>query len=157
MTRITTQFHLSDLPKEVLAKVKAAPNPHMAYEIISKTGDDIDNNFATARNTLERLGVISTQNGAIEIVDDQVMQDEGITDEMGELTPMGQQLAGIDRNEVPQQQPQQAAPQDDMGMDMGGDEEMDTEDELSLESLSFFKSINDSADLLEDVKKFTGK
>lgn len=151
MTRIVQSLHLSDIQKEFLAKVKAAPNAHMAYSTIASTEGEIGQNFANARDTLAKLGIVEVRDGEIEIINDQILADEGLTDESGELTEFGQQLAYIDRREIKdqQQQPQQqdAAGGEDLGMDMG-------EEELPMESLSLFRKINDQAELLEQINRF---
>lgn len=143
MTRIVQSLHLSDIQKEFLAKVKAAPNPHMAYSTIASTEGEVGQNFANARDTLAKLGVVEVRDGEIQIVNDQILADEGITDEMGELTDFGQQLAFIDRSEIKGQQQQQQQPE------AGGED-----DQLSLESLSLFRKINDQAELLEQINGF---
>ncbi len=146
MTRILTTIHLSDIQKEVLAKVKAAQSPQMAWETIQRSSANIDNNFAAARDVLGNLGLLKVGEDEIEVTDKglEVMNDENLTDEMGEMTDEGRQLADIDRSEkpAPAGQQQQAAPlEEDMGMGDEGMEDMD----LGLESFNLLKSINEDA------------
>jgi hypothetical protein len=149
MTQILTTIHLSDIQKELLAKVKAAPNSIVAHELISNTADNVDDNFVKAKETLKQLGIVKEIGNSIEITEKglEVLTDENIIDESGELTEFGRQLADIDRNEISSQQPNQQ--QNDMGMeDPMGDGELPP-----MESFSLLKSINNEIDLLENINK----
>lgn len=172
MTRIIQSVHLSDIQKEVLAKIKASPNPHLAWEAISNAEDDIDNNFAAAKQMLVDLQLVIDDNDGLEVTQKglEVMADEGLADESGELTPDGQQVAGISRDEVvqPGQQQQEQPPgedpmgatgNDELGLGDDGEfgEEM-PEDEVeppmeSIKSLSMIKMLNEDAALLDEIRK----
>lgn len=143
MSKVISSFHLSDVQRELLAKIKAAPNPHVAFAVTTTVGDAMDSNFAQARDTLAQLGVLSVTDGNIEIVNDQVLKDEGIVDDMGELTPEGQQLA-FANTEQPQQAPAEAPAEE-------------TGDDLSLEGISLFREIDSNAKLMEQIASFNKK
>ena len=155
MARVLTTLHLSDIQKEVLCKVKASANPQLAWEEISGAADTVDDNFATSRDLLGNLGLLTVGDGTLEVAEqgEQVMKDENLTDESGELTEEGRALADIPRGEGEKQE--QAAAQapapggeEDMGMGMppegGGEEEMG----LPLESLKLIRSLQDEAELV---------
>ena len=156
MTRILSTIHLSDIQKEVLAKVKAAPNSHMAWEVIQNTESSIDDNFAGARDALADLGLLDVQDGTVEITQlgQEQMTKENITDETGELTDSGNELAGQDRNEIKDPAAQQGGDMggDDMDMDMG----MGEEDPFA-ESFALLRSLNSEADFLQEQKRLSKK
>mgnify|MGYP006928188645 CR=1 FL=1 len=162
MTRILSTIHLSDIQKEVLAKVKAAPNSHMAWEVIQNTESSIDDNFAGARDALADLGLLDVQDGTVEITQlgQEQMTKENITDETGELTDSGNDLAGQDRNEIKDPAAQQGDDMgDDMDMGMGGDD-MDMgmgEEDPFAESFALLRSLNSEADFLQEQKRLSKK
>ncbi len=152
MARIITTLHLSDIQKEVLAKIKAAQNPHMAFEVIQSVNSDIDNNFVSARDTLGNLGLLYVADGELEITEkgEEEMTRENLTDETGALTEFGQQLATIDRSEKPAlSTPQpQVNQSDDMDIEM---DDMDMEEDPFKESFSLIKDVNKYSSILKDL------
>lgn len=144
---MTPTLHLSDIQKELLAKVKAAPNPHMAYTTVADAANNIEQNFSSARDTLNKLGIITVKNGEITINDESVLSDEGIIDELGELTDIGKHLAYIDRREVKNDQSLDRSEQ-------SNENPTAIANEPPMESLSLFRTINDKAELIEQIKNF---
>lgn len=140
MTRILTTIHLSDIQQEVLAKVKAAPTPHVAWSTIAVSAEAFDQNFAAARDVLGNLGLLNVGDGTLEITDKglEVMNDENLTDEMGELTDQGRALADIPRDEAPTQQNVPSAEQPASDQELGG---------LPMESMTLVRAINENANL----------
>lgn len=137
MTRILTTLHLSTIQKQVLAKVKAAANPKMAWEEIIKVSNEFDRNFATARDVLGNLGVLEVGDGELTITPkgEQAMVSANITDETGQLTDEGQQLASANTQGNQQQQTNNTnmGGLDSMGGDMS---------EFPTESISLFREIH---------------
>lgn len=82
--------------KAVLAKIKAAATPKTAAADISKTS-----NLAAARDMLERLGMIELNDDGATLTDDgeQVLLDQNLADESGQLTPEGEKAAFGDKPE----------------------------------------------------------
>lgn len=143
MARILTTVHLSDLQKEVLAKVHAAPTPQVAWEEISGAAAIVDDNLAAARDVLGNLGLMVVGDGTLEVTPngEEVMKDENLIDDMGELTEQGQELAGINRD-AGEQKPggeEQPAPEPEMG----GEEDLG----LPMESLTLLRSIHEDAEV----------
>lgn len=134
MARILTTIHLSDIQKEVMAKVKTAPTEQVAWEEISNTASEIDQNFAAARDMLGDLGLLTIGDGELSVTDkgEEVMKDENLVDEMGELTDEGLALADTERGEHPPE----------------GIEGFPTE------SLSLLRTIHEDAKAYEHMKKF---
>lgn len=101
--RILTTIHLNDIQKEVLAKTKAAPTPQVAFEEIAGKPERIDDNFASARDALVDLGLLTQGEGALEVTDEglEVMKDENIVDDMGNFTEEGDELVGRERGKEP--------------------------------------------------------
>ena len=146
MTRILTTLHLSNIQKEVLAKVKASPNGHIAWEEITKASENFDQNFSSARDVLGNLGLLKVGEGTLEITEkgEEVMRDENIVDDMGELTDNGRQLSSINRTE-----PSSETRTSDVGSsssDVGGG--------LPMESFGLLRGINESSNELERIKSF---
>lgn len=145
MARILTTVHLSDIQKEIMAKVKVAPTEQVAWEEISKAASDIDQNFASARDMLGNLGLLYVGDGELSVTDkgEKVMQDENLVDETGELTDDGLALADIERAERPEQP--EAPPN---GLELPGDEVPPPEgiEDFPAESFQLLRAVN------EDVK-----
>lgn len=146
MTRILTSIHLSDIQKEVLAKVKAAPNTTMAWEEIIGVSADVDNNYAAARDVLGNLGLLKVGDGELEVTQkgEEVMKDSNLIDDMGELTDVGRELASNNTQQA--QQSAQPNPPAEDNFDMGGGD-MDGNDmggmgDFSLESISLIRELN---------------
>jgi hypothetical protein len=117
--RLLSAVHPTTNQKRVLAKILAAPTPTVAGAEISK-----DANLVAARNMLMKLGVISFANNEATLTDrgTQIAAEENISDQAGQLTPAGQQLAYTNSRDKPDSdqasgtQPQQSAP--DTSLDM---------------------------------------
>lgn len=155
MARVLTTLHLSDIQKEVLAKVKAAPTPHLAWDEISGSATDVDENLATARDVLGNLGLLSVGDGVLEVTPkgEEVMKDENLIDDMGELTDTGRELADIERDPGEQEPTARAAqqpPQDQVG---GGDEF----EGIPMESFKLIKSVYEDAKVKEQLKLLEAK
>lgn len=107
MTRILTTLHLSDIQKQVLAKVKASPNPQIAWEEISSAANDVDENYAAARDILADLGLLQVGEGTIDLTDKglQSLKDANLVDDMGELTDEGTKLAAVGNEDDEAQRP----------------------------------------------------
>lgn len=139
MARILTTIHLSDIQKEVLAKVKASPTSQVAWEEVTNAAHDVDQNFAAARDVLGNLGLLEVGDGTLEVTNkgEDVMRDENLTDDMGELTDEGRTLASIDRAAIPNQP---EAPPD------GANPNQDEFGGLPMESLSLIRDLNERAE-----------
>ena len=173
MTRVITTIHLSDIQKEVLCKVQASPNPQIAWETIADTESKVDDNFSAAKDILGKLGLLNVGEGTLEVTEKgiQVMVDENLVDDMGELTDVGQQLADKNREEQPDEPDREGQEQmppggDDMqGLDMmGGLEGGGAGGEMGggmdmppMESLSLFRSINESAKIRDEIERLNQK
>ena len=98
--RIVPVIRPTQNQKSVLAKIKAAATPKTAAADISKTS-----NLTAARDMLEKMGLItiSQEEGAV-VTDEgeQVMIDQNLVDESGELTDEGNKAAFGD--EKPQEE-----------------------------------------------------
>jgi hypothetical protein len=131
MTRILTTIHLSDIQKEVLAKVFASPTPHVAWSELLDVSSEIESNVSSARDTLGNLGLLYVGDGELKVTDRgrEVMREENLIDEIGELTEDGQRYASIDR---------QAPKSPSQG--------------LPMESLQLIRSIHDQATLSHQQK-----
>jgi len=101
--RILTTIHLNDIQKEVLAKTKAAPTPQVAFEEISGKPEQIDDNFAAAKDALVDMGLLTQSDDTLEVTERgiQVMKDENLIDDMGEFTEDGNELVGKERGREP--------------------------------------------------------
>ena len=89
--RIVPVMNPTENQKSVLAKIKAAATPKTAAADIST-----DTNLTAARDMLIKMGFITLDQEGAQVTPegDQLMQDQGLTDEMGELTDEGRAHAG---------------------------------------------------------------
>jgi len=143
MANIITTVHLTDIQKEVLCKISASPTPQVAYETLSQVPSSVSDNYATARDTLEHIGLISVLEGTVEVTDKgrEVMRDENLIDDTDELTELGQQLADANTEKAKEQPPQQSASPE--GMAPGGLPPMEDQmGGMGLESLQLMRAIN---------------
>lgn len=100
-----SSIRLTDNQKRVMARILAAPTPAVAASEISN-----NQNMIGATQTLVRLGLIHYNNDDAAITDQglQIMKNEALVDETGQLTPDGEELAHTDISGKPTQS--QAAP-----------------------------------------------
>lgn len=144
MARVIRTLHLSDFQKKVMVIIKSAPTPQVAFEELQKQPPDERNNIVGARNLLQKLGLINVGAGTLEITQEgeQVMADEYLIDEMGELTP--EALSLVD----------DASGNKEADGDMSGDDFGDTEPQQPetspFESLSLVRLIHDQSKFLID-------
>lgn len=134
---VLNTFRPTATQKQVLATILSSPTPKVAATAIGSKP-----NLKVARNLLGQLGLITFTDGAASITDKglALARDEGIADEGGQLTDVGQQLVGNQpQNQVnsmgqPGEEPPiggvpAGGPQDAMG------------GEPSLESFSFLREL----------------
>lgn len=79
--------------KAVLAKIVAAETPKLAANDISK-----NRNLVVARDMLKKLGFITLDDEGATLTDEgtKVLTDQGLADDMGELTDSGRKVAFAD-------------------------------------------------------------
>lgn len=100
----------------VLLTVMQDTDPQSAFRQISTGGRKL----LTAADMLSQLNVITLGDDSVEITEygNQILQDEGLTDESGQMTDKGQEILASD----PSQEQQSKGPEEDMGSmdDLGG-------------------------------------
>lgn len=91
--RTLSTVNLTDNQKRVLAKIVASPTPKVAAQQISRTQQ-----FISARDLLVKLGLIQFDPSGASLTDQgqESMKQEALTDESGQLTPDGEELAHTD-------------------------------------------------------------
>ena len=111
--RILTNVRLTDHQKAVLARTKNAQTPRIATDDTKK-----NTSMVTARDQLAKLGLITFDGVETTLTPqgEQLMKDESLIDDMGELTDSGTESAYDDKDQ-PDGQP------DEMG-DTPGDDTM---------------------------------
>ena len=89
-TRTLSTIHLSDMQKSVLSKIIGSATPETALEEISD-----GRNMVAARDILQDLKLIAFDERQASVTDEgnEVMKDENLVDDMGELTQDGQQYS----------------------------------------------------------------
>jgi hypothetical protein len=117
--RTLATINLSDNQKRVLCKAVAAPTPKVAAQEVSNS-----ENLIASRDQLIKLGLLNfTPNGA-SVTDKgmQVLKDEALVDETGQLSPDGDELAHTDAHGKPVsgQATQPPATSDVTGDELGG-------------------------------------
>lgn len=110
--RVLNNIRLTDNQGRVLTKIIAAPTPQVAGATISQ-----GQNFVAARNELMALKLITMVNGAAEITADgmTVAAQENLIDDLGELTPRGEELAFTGADGEPDNDTTGSTPKDDQG------------------------------------------
>jgi len=143
--RTLSTVHLTDIQKEVLVKIHQAPSPTVADEQISK-----GRNYVAARQLLAKLDLVDTAEDNLVVTDTglDVMKDEGLVDDAGELTEQGNKYAtkGTEQR-TPGPGPEIPPPP---GPEIGAG----TPPMPSLEGLTFFRQIHQNVqqvDLLEQL------
>lgn len=89
-------IRLTDNQKRVLSKIVASPTPKVAGEQISD-----DENLVAATNMLVKLGLVQVSPaGEASLTDqgNQIMQQEALVDETGQLTDDGNKFAFTDKD-----------------------------------------------------------
>lgn len=112
-----TNVRLTDHQKSVLANIVARNNENTTLvDLVSNIEEVHKQNIATSVKTLEKIGLIQLTGKELTVTDSgmNVMKDEGMVDEMGGLTPEGQEyqfmyVAG-----------EEGKTQDDVNQEMGG-------------------------------------
>jgi hypothetical protein len=151
--RVLTNVRLSETQKIVMTRIVAADNPHVAYEGVNE-----GRNLVSSAKELVQIGLIELFQGQANITDkgNQVLQNEGLTDESGELTEQGDQYASQKgpsekgKDAEPPEPTETGAPQEpaagqeDMGMEDG-------EDEMQMNSFSLISDMEDKLLLKEQL------
>ena len=129
-TQTLSTVHLSDTQKVVITKIIASPTEQVAIEEISK-----GRNLVAAKEALVNLGLIEVSDNSITVtnIGHQVMADENLTDESGELTSTGQKYAAVQK---PNDLKTVNAPEPATNPDISGD------DDLAMEGIDLFRSID---------------
>lgn len=153
--RVLTNVRLSETQKIILARVVSADNPHVGYESINE-----GRNLVASSKELAQLGLLQINQGEANITDkgNEVLINEGLIDETGELTEEGQKYAEMKgpsekgkETEPPEptdtEQPQGGMSQD-LGMDMGGG------DQMQMQSFDLLSAMEDEILLSEQLARF---
>jgi len=111
--RVLNTINLTMNMKRVMAKIIASPTPKLASQQVST-----NQSMIVARDQLIRLGFINYNPNAASMTDQgkQVMSNEALTDESGQLTPDGEQLAHSDVDGNPEQDKAQTPPETSIEM-----------------------------------------
>lgn len=137
-----TNIHLSDTQKVVLTKIIASATPTTAHEAISD-----GRNLVEARNLLAKLGLIQFDQGTAAVTPEgeEVMRDENLIDEMGQLTPDGEQYSQVEDPNDLRDEKQGVAPPDAGAPEqpVGGEQDVDLELDIgeSVNSLNLIREI----------------
>lgn len=94
--QILPTVHLSDSQKIVMTKIIASPTEQVALEEINN-----GRNLVAATKELEDLKLIDVSPTSVKVTDTglDVMKDENLIDDTGELTSVGQQYASVQKIE----------------------------------------------------------
>lgn len=95
--RTLTTVRLTDNQKKVMTRIVSSATEKLAAQEISK-----GRKFITARDILDKLGMIDFRDGSAMLTDqgEQLMKDYNLIDDMGELTDEGSMFA-YDDDDVP--------------------------------------------------------
>ena len=114
--RTLTNVRLTDHQKSVLANIISRNNENTTIvDLVSGVEESHKNNLATAVKTLEKIGMLQLNGKELSVTDSgmKVMKDEGLVDEMGALSPEGQEI------QFKYTQGEEGKTQDDVNQEMG--------------------------------------
>lgn len=156
---------LSDIQKEVLARVHAAPNEQVAADEILDGGQ----NYVGAKNILVRLDLINFHDNEASVTDEgeEVMKRANLIDDQGQLTDEGQRYAYDEEDQPQQDQPDQPdqpgqQPQKDQLGTQGGVDQGPSVDQGPIsgtgpsfgESFQLIRSIHENYKFNKQLRKF---
>ncbi len=126
MPRIIQSIHLSDYQAMFMLIVQQASTPELAFAELGKQDSEIEPNLQGAKETLAKLGLVEVGENTVTITPEgeEVMRDEYLIDEMGEVTEKGNELLQmhVDEPSPGEQGPtagsEDNVPNDATGMDM---------------------------------------
>jgi hypothetical protein len=97
----------TDNQKKVLTQIKAAPTPQVAAAEISK-----GTNLLAARDMLIRLGLVELRDNEAYITPagEEIMRNQNLADESGNLTPEGEKYAYDEKLKTKTSQTQEPGP-----------------------------------------------
>lgn len=147
-------IRLSDIQKEVLAKVHAAPNEEVAGGEILEGG----RNYVGAKDILVRLGLMTFHDNEATITQtgQEVMKKLNLIDDTGQLTDEGNQYAYSDEEQPNQQQQDQQ--QDQQGtVDQGPLAGVGPSFGESISGISLIRSIHEDYKTYQQIKRFKNK
>ena len=171
MANTLTSIRLSETQKTLMCQIVAAPTEELAYEA-SEDGT----NIVAARDQLEQLGLIEWEEGSASITDNgmEVLKDEALIDDMGELSEEGSKYAYGEGGDPNQQQSPAVDDSDPLGMnDMEGgevspqrpdpgnmpdggniDQAAQSGSEPQFNSFNLLKTMNDARVLIDEIQAF---
>lgn len=157
MPRIIQSVHLSDYQARVMLMAHQAQTPELAFAEYGGVDERIRPNLLTARETLAKIGLLEIGQNSIAVTEKgmEVMKDEYLIDDMGEVTDKGHEILQTEEKEEPTPSDTPGDEMNDMppgGAEManvsaGGEMETTPGSGFPAEG-SIFRHINDLAKIL---------
>ena len=159
MPRIIQSIHLSDYQSRVMLLAHQAETPELAFSELGNQDPRIESNLLGARDTLAKIGLIEISDNAISVTPkgEEVMRDEYLIDETGQITQKGEEILQSEEGEMgPQEKEPGSDPMDSpSGSEMApvgiGGEMETTPGDSGMPPMegSIFKLINDLSKLID--------
>ena len=152
MPRVEIQ-QLSQYQARVLLIAHQAQSPELAFTDIGNQPEEIRDNLLGARQTLEKMGFIQMTENTITITPEgeQILQQEGLLDEMGQVTEQGQEILDAQSKEMgppgPSTGPDSPTGAEQAPVAAGGEMETTPGDMGFPAEGSIFRQVNDLAKL----------
>ena len=107
MPRIIQQIHLSAYQARVMLIAHQAQSPELAFAQLGNEDPRIESNLLGARETLAKLGLLEVGENYVAVTPEgeEVMRDEFLIDEMGEVTEKGDEILQQHSDQQQQQGP----------------------------------------------------
>ncbi len=154
MPRILQSIHLSEYQARVMLIAQQAQSPELAFAELGNQDPRIETNLLGARDAMAKLGLLEVGENYVAVTPkgEEVMRDEFLIDEMGEVTEKGNEILQQHSDQQQQQGPpgeppmsepqgQEAAP-----VNMGGEMETTPGDGFPSEG-SIFRDVHDLSKL----------
>ena len=157
MPRVIQSVHLSDYQARVMLIAHQAQTPELAFAELGSQEKTIEPNLLGARDTLAKIGLIEVGQNYISITPkgEEVMRDEYLIDDSGQVTERGNEILG---QSVEDNHPAQGGPSDtpadnmagtDMGPTTAGGEMETTPGETGMPmENSIFRQVHDLSKLI---------
>lgn len=151
MPRMIQSIHLSEYQARVMLLAHQAQTPELAYAELGSQDPRIESNLLGARDTLAKIGLIEITDNSLAVTPkgEEVMRDEYLIDEGGEITQKGEEILQQGDDEMgsqekgPQSDPLEDPQNTEMAPQTAGGEMETTPGDTGMPPMESLKWVND--------------
>jgi hypothetical protein len=102
MPRVLQSIHLSDYQAQAMLIAFQAETPELAFAEMGQQDKRIESNLLSARDTLAKIGLLEIGENTIAVTPqgEEVMRDEYLINEIGDITEKGEELLQREEKEI---------------------------------------------------------